>query len=186
MSKIILDLCGGTGAWSRPYWVAGYDVWIVTLPNYDVTQFDPPMPVHGILAAPPCTEFAVSGARWWDIKPSWLLDEAIETVKACLHIIKLCDPRWWALENPIGRIAKCVPALGKPAGRFNPCDYGDPWTKKTLLWGRFNMPIKRWVHPTQHSPDHWHSQDLASGRKRGELRSTTPSGFAFAFFLANP
>ena len=25
-------------------------------------------PVHGILAAPPCTHFAVSGARWWKRK----------------------------------------------------------------------------------------------------------------------
>lgn len=26
MSKIILDLCGGTGSWSKPYRDAGYDV----------------------------------------------------------------------------------------------------------------------------------------------------------------
>ncbi len=26
MPKIILDLCGGTGAWSKPYREAGYDV----------------------------------------------------------------------------------------------------------------------------------------------------------------
>lgn len=25
-NKIILDLCGGTGAWSKPYSDAGYDV----------------------------------------------------------------------------------------------------------------------------------------------------------------
>jgi hypothetical protein len=34
--KIILDLCGGTGAWSRPYAEAGYDVRNITLPDYDV------------------------------------------------------------------------------------------------------------------------------------------------------
>ena len=31
MSKIILDLCGGTGAWSEPYKEAGYDVKVITL-----------------------------------------------------------------------------------------------------------------------------------------------------------
>ena len=36
--KIILDLCGGTGAWSKPYKDAGYDVVLITLPRYDVTQ----------------------------------------------------------------------------------------------------------------------------------------------------
>lgn len=40
--KIILDLCGGTGAWSAPYKQAGYDVRVVTLPDHDVTTYDPP------------------------------------------------------------------------------------------------------------------------------------------------
>lgn len=32
-NKIILDLCGGTGSWSRPYKEAGYDVRLITLPD---------------------------------------------------------------------------------------------------------------------------------------------------------
>lgn len=31
--KIILDLCGGTGSWSKPYRDAGYDVRLITLPG---------------------------------------------------------------------------------------------------------------------------------------------------------
>jgi len=38
MSKIILDLCGGTGAWSAPYKEAGYDVRVITLPEYDLRE----------------------------------------------------------------------------------------------------------------------------------------------------
>lgn len=38
MSKIILDLCGGTGSWSKPYRDAGYDVRVITLPRYDLFQ----------------------------------------------------------------------------------------------------------------------------------------------------
>ena len=40
--KIILDLCGGTGAWSRPYKEAGYNVRLVTLPDNDVRTYEPP------------------------------------------------------------------------------------------------------------------------------------------------
>ena len=40
--KIILDLCGGTGAWSAPYKDAGYDVRVITLPEYDVRDYTPP------------------------------------------------------------------------------------------------------------------------------------------------
>jgi hypothetical protein len=32
--KIILDLCGGTGAWSKLYKDAGYDVRLITLPLF--------------------------------------------------------------------------------------------------------------------------------------------------------
>ena len=32
-TKIILDLCGGTGAWSKDYKEAGYDVRIINLPE---------------------------------------------------------------------------------------------------------------------------------------------------------
>lgn len=36
MGKIILDLCGGTGSWSKPYRDAGYDVRVITLPHYNL------------------------------------------------------------------------------------------------------------------------------------------------------
>ena len=60
MSKIILDLCGGTGAWSKPYKDAGYDVRVITLPEYDVRTYVPPEDVYGVLAAPPCTMFSMA------------------------------------------------------------------------------------------------------------------------------
>ena len=57
-NKIILDLCGGTGSWSNPYKDNGYDVRLITLPNYDVRHYNPPENVYGILAAPPCDQFS--------------------------------------------------------------------------------------------------------------------------------
>lgn len=36
--KIILDLCGGTGSWSAPYKANGYDVRVITLPEYDLLE----------------------------------------------------------------------------------------------------------------------------------------------------
>lgn len=74
MRNVVLDLCGGTGSWSRPYREAGYQVDLITLPAYDVTRVEfgthamhfEQMDVHyrethtvvysdlvGILAAPP-------------------------------------------------------------------------------------------------------------------------------------
>ena len=65
---------------------------------------------------------------------------------------------------------------------FNPCDYGDPWTKKTALWGEFNIPEEKPVKPLGKNPI-W---NMPPSKNRGEIRSITPRGFAEAFFRANP
>ena len=176
---VILDLCGGTGSWSKPYKEAGYDVRLVTLPEHDVRNYKPPKNTYGILAAPPCTDFSSSGARWFKEK-----DERGSTVEsqgiliACLRIIIMCKPQWWELENPVGRVRRW---MGDPTLIFNPCDYGDPYTKKTLVWGEFNLPKKTPVEPTEGSKMHL----LPPSKDRAMLRSITPPGFAQAFFEAN-
>lgn len=98
--KIILDLCGGTGSWSRPYKEAGYNVRVITLPEYDVCTYIPPDNVYGVLAATPCTEFSVLNckAEARERKP----EIGMIVVTACLRIIAMCRPRWWAMENPAG------------------------------------------------------------------------------------
>jgi hypothetical protein len=180
--RIILDLCGGTGAWSKPYQDADYDVRIID-PRYnngDVRLFEILCkPIQGILAAPPCTHFASSGARWWKDKGMQPLLDGLSIVDACLRIILMSKPKWWALENPVGRL---IHYLGFPVMYFNPCDYGDPYTKKTALWGDFNIPEKHPVEPIEGSKIH----KYPPSEDRWKLRSITPTGFAKAFFEANP
>jgi hypothetical protein len=91
----------------------------------------------------------------------------------------LSKPEWWAVENPIGRLNRY---LGPPVMYFDPCDYGDPYTKRTALWGRFNNPKTSRVEPVEKSPIHW----MPPGPERAAKRSITPPGFARAFFEANP
>lgn len=189
MKKIILDLCGGTGAWSDPYKEAGYDVRLITLPEQDIRSYVPPDNVYGILAAPPCTHFANSGAQYWPTKDKdnrTLTD--LEIVTACLMIVAKTQPKFWVLENPVGRLKRW---LGQPEIYFNPCDYGDPYTKKTCLWGNFNIPVKNPVEPEfviakngdRYSKTHWGTGGTSARTK--ELRSITPKGFARAFMEAN-
>lgn len=149
MPKTILDLCGGTGSWSRPYEEAGYNVVIVdpAFGGKDVRNYTPPRQVHGVLAAPPCTEFAVSGARWWKGKDPQLLIDAIDVVRACLRIIEQSSPEWWALENPVGRLPKVVPELGRYRWTFKPWQFGDPWEKLTCVWGEHSIPTKKPIEP---------------------------------------
>ena len=112
--KIILDLCGGTGSWSRYYQLAGYDVRNITLPEYDVLTYRAPENVYGILAAPPCTEFSVLNckAEARERKP----DEGLKIVMACLRIMQaaLLGPRkpCRILARIHGEAAPYLPTLG--------------------------------------------------------------------------
>lgn len=206
--KIILDLCGGTGAWSKPYKDAGYDVRCITMPEYDVRTYNPPENVYGILCAPPCTMF--SFARTNAKKPR-NLKEGMECVKACLNIIWFCMEveqetkyrktplKFWVLENPKGMLEFF---LGKPAFEFNPYDFGDQYQKRTCLWGHFNEPKKnpielsekqKELHKTNSQPLpvlnpklQKEFDRLAIGKlDRRARRAITPPGFAQAFFEAN-
>jgi hypothetical protein len=228
--KIILDLCGGTGAWSKPYRDAGYDVRLITLPEWNVqrvyfTRPDqpgkplpvlvfwnyaedgserrmdiPPERVYGILAAPPCTEFSVAknGSR-----RKRDLSVGMEIIRACLEIIWNCQIRgkltFWAMENPRGLLRRF---LGKPVMTFDPWQYSDEWTKKTDLWGRFNLP-----RPTVTVPPDGMARRYSNGKSnafcwtacndrvpdwyagpkldRAARRAITSPGFARAFFKAN-
>ncbi len=59
-------------------------------------------------------------------------------VRHCQRIIEQAKPKWWAIENPANGRLKDV--LGKPQMTYQPWQYGSPWTKKTALWGSFNLP----------------------------------------------
>ena len=175
--KIILDLCGGTGAWSKPYLNTGYDTRLITLPFFDVCTYQPPPNVYGILAAPPCTMFSLARQN---AKTPRDMQQAMIVVAACLKIIWQCEPRFWALENPRGLLRRF---LGKPAMTFKHSEFGTPLHKPTDLWGYFNPP-KRLRNPV-HVP---------LGLNRASklyphdptLRARTPEMFALAFFKANP
>ncbi len=185
MDRRILDLCGGTGAWSAPYREAGYDVEVIDLPN-DVRLMQPNgIKPHGILAAPPCTYFCTMRNCRGKPTDEQLL-EGLSVVDACIRLITFYRPAWWALENPSGRLDDY---LGPPRFKFHPWEFGDPWTKRTWIWGDFVPPLaKRSALPVG---------PLVKSGKKGALnknglastfeeRAKTPPGFARAFFEANP
>ncbi len=157
---MVLSLCDITGNWSRPYEDAGYSVVRVDLKTDDDVRLLRYIstPVHGILAAPPCTAFAASGARWWQDKGEVALLEGLAVVDACLRAVALYSPNFWALENPVGRLRDY---LGEPRYAFDPFEFGDPYSKRTQLWGRFNYPQKDIVACTEGSKMHPHEFFLA-------------------------
>lgn len=192
----VVSLCDLTGAIVKPWADAGYECVCYDLQHSiradrvegnityrwaDVRSLTPAdLGVPSIVFAfPPCTNLAVSGARDFQRKGLRGLIDALEVVEACR---KLCE--WfgcpWMLENPVSRLSS---SWRKPDFTFDPCDYGDPYTKKTCLWtgNGFVMPPKDRVEPTMGSAMHL----LPPSAGRANLRSATPEGFAQAVFESN-
>lgn len=132
-----------------------------------------------MIAHPPCTHLAVSGARWWKGKED-VQNEALDFVQTLLeapipHI---------ALENPVGLISS---RIRKPDQIVQPYMFGDEATKTTCLWLK-NLPLlvatnvvgkgERHVTKGGKSLPKWYN--LPPSADRGKLRSRTFRGFAEA------
>jgi len=140
--KLILHLCADTGSDSRYYQDSDeYEV-IKVGQSIGVENFVAPSDVYGIIANPVCTEFSTARADGKARNP----DEGMFLVNECIRIIEEAKAqgglRFWVIENPAkGRLKDY---LGDPNYAYEPWWYGSPWTKKTALWGEFNIPERKY------------------------------------------
>jgi len=203
--KIILHLCADIGSDSYPFYRAGYDVRLIGK-EIGVEGFVPPANVYGVFANPVCTEF--SFAKWKHNEGKGNHEEGMFLVNHCLRIIEQCNPDFWVIENPANGRLKDF--LGKPKMTYEPWHFGDPWTKRTALWGKFNIPVriyniyddvpknkKLYMRPGRSKPGfaflHKSAIDNIDSLKQFKhkvnddmsFRSLCPQGFANAFYQAN-
>jgi hypothetical protein len=136
-----------------------------------------------MIAHPPCTHLAVSGARWFTEgkKPWSLQEEALDFVRKLLDapIDKI------ALENPVSVIST---KIRKPNQIIQPFEYGHDVTKKTCLWLK-NLPNLKptkivkpdivLVNGKKMSRMHYESFKLPS-KERSKVRSKFYTGIANA------
>lgn len=174
----ILDLCGGTGAWSQPYRDAGYDVELVD-PVHDGRDARLLQRLHGcfrgVLAAPVCTVFSYARNRYPPTEAELL--HALSLVDACHRIIRVQAPAWWGLENPRNKLRRY---LGPARLEFYQWEYGDAGHKPTCIWGDFTVPMK------QAKPRTKPSTFRTTRENASPTDAVTPPGFARAFYAVNP
>lgn len=139
-----------------------------------------------VFAFPPCTDLAVSGARWYREKGLGALIGALEIVDACIKVCEASEAPYM-IENPVGQLSTY---WRKPDHAFDPLDFGayvlsgEQYTKRTHLWvgGGFVMPKKKPLPESDEpNPIHW----APPGPERANRRSLTPRGFAQAVYEAN-
>lgn len=222
--KIVLSFCDHTGNMVMPWAEAGYSCFVFDIQHPDgirdsqihenittvggsILDYRHASQSHFELknvkmsfAFPPCTDLAVSGARYFKSKGLTRLIEALLLVDACRLLCEETSAPWF-LENPVSTISSY---WRKPDHIFDPCDYGgylpkdyvgnsmmpaqDAYTKKTCLWtgGGFIMPPKKDVQPEKVCEQgSWLQKLGGKSAKTKSLRSATPMGFAKAVFEAN-
>lgn len=228
MKKIVISLFDHSGNWSKPYKDNGFEVKQVDIKNgIDILTWDYKREfsqfvtredgkvlqkncfVVGVLAAIPCTDFALTGAASFAKKDAdGTTEKSIALVKKTMEIIGyfstchwayhggLCDSEdtefFWCIENPMSRIHKLCPELGKLKMRFSPNEYAqysdnpesNQYSKQTWLWGNFKEPIKKPL-PSLITGLKWKDSKKGNREQKAELRSITPDGFANAFYQFN-
>jgi hypothetical protein len=135
--KKILHLCADTGSDTKPYKDAGYEV-ILIGSSIGVENYVPPNDVYGIFANPVCTEFSTARTDGKARDP----EKGMFLVKECLRIIEQANPKFWVIENPAKGVLRNF--IGEPSYEYEPWWFGSPWTKKTALWGKFNIPERKY------------------------------------------
>lgn len=134
-----------------------------------------------MIAHPPCTHLAVSGARWFKDKKKEQL-EALDFVRRLLD----ADIPRIALENPISIISS---KIRKPDQIIQPWQFGHDASKSTCLWlkglpklvptslvaPRIVDGKKRWANQTDSGQNR-----LPPSEDRWKIRSETYSGIAEA------
>jgi hypothetical protein len=198
---IVVSLFDYSGNMVRPWAEAGFLCYCVDLQHpagerregnivrvgADIQEWLPPYASVKILFAfPPCTDVAVSGARWFQDKGLGSLTRTLQLFDAAVRLAEWTGAPYM-IENPVSTVSTY---WRKPDYIFNPCDYGayripagDAYTKRTCLWtgNGFIMPKAKEVTPFEGSRMH----RLPPSKDRANLRSTTPIGFAQAVFEAN-
>lgn len=211
--SVVISLCDLTGNFARPWVKAGYDAYLID-PQHGSSTSDYSLPgvVHKLAmtveqalpelgyvlaredvafvsAFPPCTDLAVSGAKWFADKraaDAHFQAKAAMVAEQCRTFARITGAPWF-LENPVSVLSSI---FGKPDYTFDPYDFtsyepSDNYRKKTCLWagGGFEMPEPR-RDPSLGEPDD-RIHRAAPGPERANFRSATPMGFAYAVYAAN-
>ena len=143
-----------------------------TLPDYHWKRYDL------VIAHPPCTHLAVSGARWFKDKRK----EQKAALEMVQWVLDLPVPRI-ALENPVSIISS---RIRKPDQIVQPWMFGHPEFKATCLWLKGLpklVPTNQLAVPAKGSPEWraWNRVHRAPpGPDRWKDRSRTFEGLAKA------
>ena len=134
----VLLACEESQAVTREFRALGHEAYSCDL--YDTSGENPEWHIKGdviplrnqgwdlIIAFPPCTHLASSGAAWFEAKRA---DGRQRAAIDFFMALAASDCSKIAIENPVGIMST---EWRKPDQIINPFQFGDPYSKRTCLW----------------------------------------------------
>lgn len=204
MNPCAIFLFDRSAIMAQPWAAEGYDCYCVDIQNpkgetrdgriirvgADINRWVPPLGRQIVFACAftPCTDMAVSGARWFKGKGLYALADSIALFARSAELINATGAPGF-IENPVSTLA----TYWRQADyTFHPWQFAhiDPaanYTKKTCLWAfnGFVMPRGLDVPDSTLPPPDDHIHKARPGEDRANFRSATPPGFPKAVFDAN-
>jgi hypothetical protein len=99
-----------------------------------------------------------------------------------MGMIEFLRPDIWMLENPMGRI-KRMTGLPEPRLVFDPWHFGDPWTKRTQIFGEYNALLPQAFVEPRRGHTLFNLRGMCPSRS-GRVRSR--GGFALCLLYGEP
>jgi len=175
----VLVACEFSGVVREAFRSKGHDAWSCDLlPADDKSEFHYQCEVYKpleafhwdlMIAHPPCTHLAVSGARWFKNK----IMEQKEAIKFFLSLTHENIEKI-AIENPISIMSA---KYRKPDQIIQPWQFGHGETKATCLWLK-NLPLLKPTNIVEGREARIHK--MPPSKDRAKLRSITYQGIADA------
>jgi hypothetical protein len=175
----VLIACEFSGRVRQAFRNKGHDAWSCDLlPAEDNSDFHIQGDVLTItaegwdmmIAHPPCTHLAVSGARWWKDKK----EEQAAAIKFVQDLMWSPSIPKIAIENPISKISTVI---RKPDQIIQPWMFGHGETKATCLWLK-GLPLLKPTNVVEGREAKVHR--MPPGPNRWKERSRTYQGIANA------
>ncbi len=175
----VLVACEFSGVVREAFRAKGHDAW-----SCDLLDADDLSPYHYqddvryvlawkdwdlIIAHPPCTHLAVSGARWFKDKKI----EQAQAIKFFMNFVNHPCERI-AIENPVSIMST---QYRKPDQIIQPWQFGHGETKATCLWLK-NLPLLKPTNIVAGREARIHN--MSPSPDRAKLRSITYQGIADA------
>ena len=153
--------------------------YVIDILDFDINNI--PFRPDIIWASPPCTYFSVASiGHHWNKDHTPKTEQAklgVKIIQKTLDIIDMCQPRYFFIENPRGKLRKLDVVKGIPRATVCYCKYGEDRMKPTDIWNN-HMFLNKLNFENQYSYNErgWKPREMCFNGNKDCHHQSAPRG----------